>query len=104
MPNSKNSRGHEQNHAHGEHSEFRLMARRNKLLGLWLAEQLGISDAEAYAKKVVISDLDEPGDEDVIRKVMADIAEKGSSISDQDIRNKLEACLIEATAQIETEV
>ena len=104
MPSTKNSRGHEQNHAHSADSDFRLMARRNKLLGLWLAEQLGIEDAVAYSKEVVISDLDEPGDEDVIRKVMADIAEKGSSLSDQDIRDKLESCLKEARSQLAAEL
>jgi len=101
MSNSKKSNGHEQNHAHDEATEFRLVARRNKLLGLWLAEQLSLEDADAYAKEVVISDLDEPGDEDVIRKVMADIAEKGSSITELDIRNKLSACYIDAETQLD---
>jgi hypothetical protein len=71
--------------------DFKVAARRNKLLGLWLAGEFGMDGdaAEAYAKEVVIADLDEPGDEDVIRKVMADIAEKGSAITEDDVRGKL---------------
>jgi len=71
--------------------DFKVAARRNKLLGLWLAEQFGLAGdaAAAYAKEVVVADLDEPGDEDVMRKVMADIADKGSSVSEADVRAKL---------------
>ena len=71
--------------------EFKISARRNKLLGEWLAGELGIKgDAvEAYAKDVVIADLEEPGDEDVVRKVMADIAEKNLDITEATIRGKL---------------
>ena len=71
--------------------DFKVAARRNKLLGLWLAGEFGLAGdaADSYAKDVVIADLEEPGDEDVIRKVMADIAEKGVSISEDDVRGKL---------------
>ena len=71
--------------------EFKITARRNKLLGEWLAGELGIKgDAvEAYAKDVVIADLEEPGDEDVIRKVMADIVEGNLGITEATIRGKL---------------
>ena len=71
--------------------EFKITARRNKLLGEWLAGELGIEDAavEAYAKDVVIADLDEPGDEDVIRKVMSDIDEENLDITEATIRGKL---------------
>ena len=71
--------------------EFKVTARRNKLLGEWLAGELGIKgDAvEAYAKDVVIADLEEPGDEDVIRKVMTDIAEENLDITEATIRGKL---------------
>ena len=71
--------------------EFKITARRNKLLGEWLAGELGIEDdaVEAYAKDVVIADLEEPGDEDVIRKVMADIAEENLEITEAAIRGKL---------------
>lgn len=74
-----------------QETEFKVRNRRNKLLGLWLAEKMGIetSGSDAYAKEVVMSDLDEPGDEDVIRKVMQDIGERGVNISEDDVREKL---------------
>jgi hypothetical protein len=95
----KKSEKQEQDQAQREEMGFRVAARRNKLLGLWLAGELGVADAEAYAKEVVISDLDEPGDEDVIRKVMADIAEHGSAITEDQIRGKLAEFLLQAQDQ-----
>ena len=64
---------------HDQEFQFKTIARRNKLLGLWAAEQMGISgaDAEAYAKQVVIADFEEPGDADVLRKVLGDLTGKG---------------------------
>jgi len=61
-------------------------------LGLWLAEAFGIAgeEADAYAKEVVIADLEEPGIEDVVRKVMADIERHGVDISDAQIRAKID--------------
>ena len=84
---------------------FKAESRRNKLLGLWLAEIFGLkgADADAYAKEVVIADLDEPGIEDVMRKVMADIAERGVDINEQQVREKLESLMGEAVQQIEAE-
>lgn len=79
----------EKKFAHDADMQFKAAARRNKLLGLWLAEKLGEADAEAYARSVVVADLAEEGDEDVIRKVMADIKAKGVAISEADIRAKL---------------
>ncbi len=92
----KKSQKQEQDHAQREEMDFRVAARRNKLLGLWLAGELGVADGEAYAKEVVISDLDEPGDEDVVRKVMADIAEHGSAITEDQIREKMAEFLLQA--------
>ncbi len=59
--------------------QFKVTARRNKLLGLWAAAQIGLTDdaADAYAKEVVLADFDEPGDEDVLRKVFNDLSKKG---------------------------
>jgi len=70
---------------------FKAESRRNRLLGEWLADQFGIKgDAkENYAKDVVVADLDEPGIEDVVRKVMADIKAKSSPISETDVRAKI---------------
>lgn len=90
--------------AHDAELQFKVAARRNKLLGHWLAEKLGEKDAEAYARSVVISDLEEAGDEDVMRKVMADVKAKGTPVTEQEIRAKLAALEIEAKAQIMTEV
>jgi len=85
-----------------EEQAFKVQARRNKLLGLMLAEKFGMTGdaAQAYAKEVVIADLDEPGDEDVIRKVMADIAEKGIDMSEDEVRNQLNAMESVAVQQI----
>ena len=87
----KREEGFEKKFAHDEELRFKAMARRNRLLGEWAAELLGKSgeEAKAYALTVVSSDFDEPGDEDVMRKVMADIAAKGSKITEADVRAKL---------------
>lgn len=75
-----------------EELEFKVAARRNKLLGIWLAEKLGFSESEHddYAKEVVLADLEEPGIEDIIRKVMIDIGERGSKLTEDDVRQKLD--------------
>ena len=93
----------EKKFAHDAEMQFKAAARRNKLLGLWLAEALGEADADAYARSVVAADLREAGDEDVIAKVMADIAAKGVSISEADVRAKLAALGPEAKAQVMAE-
>ena len=74
-----------------EETEFKIAARRNKLLGAWLAEKLGLpeSEHEAYAKQVVLADLEEPGDEDIIRKVMTDVEDRGANVTENDVRQKL---------------
>lgn len=90
--------------AHDAELQFKVAARRNKLLGLWLAEKLGEADAEAYARTVVIADLEETGDEDVIRKVMADIAKSSQTIGEADVRKKLSELEAVAKDQIMKEV
>ncbi len=72
--------------------EFKIVARRNKLLGLWAAEKMGLEgeEAEAYAKEVVAADFEEPGPEDVIRRVHTDLNEKGVEISEHLIRREME--------------
>ena len=72
-------RGEEARYALDQDTQFKVMARRNKLLGLWAADLMGLSgaDAEAYAKTVVLSDLEEPGDDDVFRKVRKDFDAAG---------------------------
>ncbi|PHS40254.1 MAG: hypothetical protein COA91_04575 [Robiginitomaculum sp.] len=82
--------------------EFKLDARRNKLLGLWVAELIGKSgkDADAYAVEVVVSDMEEPGDEDVFRKVKQDLIAHGIEMSDIEIRQRMDVLMTEARAQI----
>jgi hypothetical protein len=88
--------------AHDEAMLFKAHARRNKLLGLWAAGLLGKTgdDADAYAKSVIIADFEEAGDDDVLRKVAADLGPKSDAAT---IRAKMEELLIEAKGQILTE-
>ena len=98
-------KGFERKFAHDEELKFKATARRNRLVGLWAAELLGITgdDALAYAREVIKADLAEPGDEDVVRKIRADFDAKGVDQSDHQIRRKLADLMGEAVAQIETE-
>ena len=84
----KREEGFEKKFAHDEELRFKANARRNKLLGLWAAEKMGLSGpaADAYAKEVVVADFEEAGDDDVFRKVRKDFDAKGVAQSDQDIR------------------
>lgn len=87
--------------AFNEEVQFKATVRRNKLLGLWAAGELGLSgdEAEAYAKTVVSSDFKEPGDEDVFRKVNADLSPKG--VSEAAIRQKMAALTVQVREEIE---
>ena len=99
----KREEGFEKKFAHDEELRFKAMARRNKLLGRWAAEKLGMTGAEAdaYAKTVVLADFEEPGDDDVYRKVRADFDAKGlSAISDKDIRHAMSELLAKAVEEI----
>ncbi|MBN9438930.1 DUF1476 domain-containing protein [Bosea sp. (in: a-proteobacteria)] len=89
--------------AHDEELRFKAMARRNKLLGLWAADKLGKSgaDAEAYAKSVVLADFEEAGDEDVVRKVKADFAAGNVAAGDSEIRQVMQDLLIRAAEEIQ---
>jgi hypothetical protein len=90
--------GFEAKFAHDEALQFRIGARRNKLLGLWAAERLGKSGAEAetFARSVVLADLEEPGDEDVIRKIMEEFKAGGCSETEGDIREMLNSFSLRA--------
>lgn len=91
-------RGEEAKFARDEEMMFRIQARRNRLLGQWAAERMGLSAAEteAYAKSVVQADFEETGDEDVIRKLLGDLVSAGVDISEADVRTALEAKEVEA--------
>ncbi len=98
----KREDGFEKKFAHDEELKFKAYARRNKLLGLWAAEKLGVTgaDADAYAKSVVMADFEEVGEDDVYRKVRADLDAKGASVSDQDIRQRMSELLAQAVIEI----
>lgn len=85
-----------------EEVRFRATARRNKLLGLWAAEKLGKSgaDAEAYAKEVVVSDIEEAGDHDVFRKVRGDFDAAGVDQSDHQIRRTMDELMAQAIESV----
>ena len=97
----KREEGFEKKFAHDEELKFKAYARRNKLLGLWAAAELGKTgaDADAYAKEVVLADFEEAGDGDVIRKVVNDLKSKG--VSEDDVAAKLSELLALAVAQIQ---
>jgi hypothetical protein len=97
----KREEGFEKKFAHDEELKFKAMARRNKLLGLWAAAQLGKTgaDADAYSKEVVAADFEEAGDDDVLRKVVTDLAGKATDV---EVRAKMTELLAEAVKQIQT--
>lgn len=101
---SKREKTFEEKFAHDEELKFKAHARRNKLLGLWAAGKMGLEGkaAEAYAAEVVKADLEEPGDEDVFRKLRADFDAKGVALSDHQIRREMQERLNEAIEQIQS--
>src|SRR5688572_5817620 len=98
----KREEGFEKKFAHDEELRFKANARRNRLLGLWAAEKLGLTGdaATAYAKEVVASDFEESGDHDVFRKVRADFDAKSEAQSDHQIRRTMEELMGTAIEQI----
>ena len=98
----KREEGFEKKFAHDEELRFKANARRNKLLGLWAAEKLGVSGdaANVYAKEVVMADFEESGEEDVFKKVRKDFDAKGVVQSDQDIRRAMVDLMEKAIAEI----
>ncbi|MFO1162929.1 MAG: DUF1476 domain-containing protein [Reyranellaceae bacterium] len=91
---------------HDQELQFKVNARKNKLLGLWAAGLLGKTgaDAEAYAKDVVMADFEKPGDADVIHKLMRDLAAAGKPMEDHTIRKHGERLMAEAKKQVMSEV
>ena len=100
----KREEGFEKKFAHDEELKFKASARRNKLLGMWAAEKLGLSGpaAEGYAKEVVAADFEEPGDQDVFRKIRKDFDAKSVAQTDQQIRKTMDDLMETAIAQIKT--
>ncbi len=94
-------RAFEAKFAADEDLQFRITARRNRLIGTWAAEQMGLTAAEtdSYAKSVVQADFEEAGDEDVIRKLLGDLVSAGVEIDELGVRTALEAKMVEARRQ-----
>lgn len=103
---SKREKGEERKYELDQQQMFKAESRRNKLLGLWLAEIFGLTGeaADAYAKEVVIADLDEAGIEDVMRKVMKDIETHKAPVTEEQVRKKIPELDSIAIEQIKNEV
>ena len=98
----KREEGFEKKFALDAEQKFKAEARRNKLLGLWAAEKLGITgdDAAAYAKEVVAADFEEAGDQDVQNKVVKDFTAKGVAVTAAEVRVKMDELMGMAVAQV----
>jgi len=88
--------------AHDQDMAFRVTARRNKLIGQWAAEKMGLTaeETDSYAKSVVQADFEEAGDEDVIRKLLGDLIAAGVDTSDEDVRAAMGELMVEARRQL----
>ena len=95
-------RGFESKFAHDEEMAFRILARRNRLLGEWAARQMGLTDveSEAYAKEVIRAEFEEAGDEDVIRKLLGDLTAAGVEMDETKIREAMAHKEVDARRQL----
>ena len=102
---SDRQKGEERKYAMDEETAFRVAARRNRLLGHWAAEKMGLTaeETDAYAKAVVQADFEEAGDEDVIRKVLGDLTAAGCDVDEAGVRAALEEKSVEAKRQLMSE-
>lgn len=100
----KRQEGFENKFAHDEELRFKAEARRNKMLGAWAAEKLGMSGekADEYAKSVVLADFEEPGDEDVYRKVMGDFESNKIDVSEHQLRREMAELMDKAIEELQT--
>lgn len=100
----KREEAFEKKFAHDEELQFKAAARRNKLLGLWAAEKMGLvgEAASDYAKTVVVADLAEAGDADVLTKVLADLKAAGVEQSEHQIRRTMDELMVAAIEQVKT--
>jgi hypothetical protein len=99
-------KGFEQKYKHDKELEFKINARRNKMLGLWAAKELGVpaGEQEAYAKSVVMADFEKPGDDDVVQKVLADFKLKGVEMTEPRLRKLMTELREAARQQVMTEI
>jgi hypothetical protein len=98
----KREEGFERKFAHDEEVRFKARARRNKLLGLWAAQKLGLDGdaAEAYAKEIVITDFEAPGDDDMFARIRRDFDAKGVAQSDHQIRRTIDELMAKAVEDV----
>jgi hypothetical protein len=98
----KREEGFEKKFALDEEGKFKAEARRNRLLGLWVAEKLGLSGeaASTYAKEVVAAEFEEAGDADVVRKVIGDLKAKGIALTEEQLRVKMGELTAQAIAEV----
>jgi hypothetical protein len=96
-------KGFEKKFALDAEQEFKAAARRNRLLGEWAAGLMGLESAEEYVRAVVKSDFEQPGDDDVLRKVFEDLKGSGVEMRESDVRMKMDELLAQAREQIKTE-
>jgi len=99
---NEREQGYEGKFAHDSEQEFRAIARRNRMLGEWAANRMGLENVQDYARAVVKSEVDQPGDEDVLRKVSQDLAGSGLSVPQSEIRAKMDEFLAIARGQIDS--
>ncbi len=93
-------KGFENKFKHDQELQFKVMARRNKLLGQWVAGKIGRKDVDAYAKEVVSSDFEKAGDSDVVEKILKDAKAKGIALTEVELRAQMEHLLPVAKKQI----
>jgi hypothetical protein len=95
-------KGFEEKFRHDQELQFKVNARRNKLLGAWAAEKMGLSGAaaESYAKEVVAADFEKPGDDDVVQKVVGDLKAKNVAVTEAQVRDELVRLLDVAKKQL----
>lgn len=95
-------KGFEKKFALDAEQEFKAAARRNRLLGEWAAGLMGLESTEEYVRAVVKSDFEQPGDDDVLRKVFEDLKGSGVEMRESDVRMKMDELLAQAREQIKT--
>jgi len=102
---NEREKGFEAKFKHDQELRFKATARRNRLLGEWAAEQMGLGadEVEAYAKDVVKADFEKPGDDDVLQKVLADLQGANVDISDRLLRRRMDELMETAIEQVQTE-
>jgi hypothetical protein len=96
-------KGFERKFAHDQDLKFKAESRRNRMIAEWAAAKMGITGAalDDYVKAVRKADLAEKGDDDVVRKVVKDLADKGIQVAEAEVRNQMAGFLAQAVGEIE---